>query len=117
LEGEIPKNLGQNRNLDILDLSNNKLFGEIPKAVFSSNKLSNLSLGSNSLGKLIPKELTKLRYLKVLNLFGNKFDTIEDGNFPNKYSYFNLGANYLSKEELQKLDVEAGHLYLSDQFV
>ena len=71
LTGQIPPELGNLANLEILDLSDNKLSGEIPPQLGDLSNLELLNFGNNELsGKMTP-ELGNLSNLEYLDLTGN----------------------------------------------
>ena len=72
LSGEIPSELGNLANLEILDLGGNELSGEIPPELGKLESLEVLDLNGNELSGEIPPELGKLESLEVLHLGGNE---------------------------------------------
>ncbi len=74
LNGILPPELENLRNLEILELfENERLSGQIPPGLGNLPKLQNLTLGNNSHSGLIPSELGNLNLLTDLRLFGNSF--------------------------------------------
>ncbi len=97
LSGQIPEDIGQLTNLEILNLSDNNISGELPVSLNNLVKLKSLNLSHNQfsgnpvkifnkMGNLIsldlsyndfngriPKGLGKLGKLKILNLSNNNF--------------------------------------------
>lgn len=71
LTGAIQSQIGQLKNLKILNASNNKMTG-VPAEVGQLSKLEVLDLSSNQLTGL-PNELGNLQNLKTLNLSGNNY--------------------------------------------
>ncbi len=72
LSGEIPPQLGDLSNLELLLLDNNQLTGEIPPELGSLTRLRELFLGGNRLSGEIPAALGRLRLLQVLGLSLNQ---------------------------------------------
>ena len=72
LTGEIPAELGDLTNLEVLSLSGNQLTGEIPAELGSLTNVEVLWLASNQLTGEIPAELGDLTNLEVLLLFDNQ---------------------------------------------
>nr|CAD1824234.1 unnamed protein product [Ananas comosus var. bracteatus] len=71
--GNIPKTLGNLRNLQQLDLSYNKLSGMIPEEVMAISSLSEgLVLSHNLLVGRIPSEVGNLKNLEMLDVKENK---------------------------------------------
>jgi hypothetical protein len=84
LTGEIPPELGELSNLELLSLEHNQLTGPIPPELGSASKLIELDLGSNKLEGEIPKELGKLHSLEILYLNKNNLTlTIANKNLEN----------------------------------
>ena len=72
LTGEIPPELGDLSNLEVLELSENGLTGEIPSELGDLSYLVHLSLWGNQLMGEIPPELGNLSNLDVLDLSDNQ---------------------------------------------
>ena len=71
LNGKIPVELGELRNLVALRLNGNRLTGSIPPELGKLNKLTMLSLEENDLTGSIPPELGNLNKLTMLSLEKN----------------------------------------------
>ena len=71
LRGEIPPELGQLSNLEVLSLYGNQLSGAIPAELGQLSNLEVLFLNDNQLSGAIPAELGQLSDLEVLELFSN----------------------------------------------
>ncbi|MFH1051569.1 MAG: Omp28-related outer membrane protein [bacterium] len=84
LSGGIPKEIGNLANLEYIYLSFNKLTGEIPKELGNLVNLKGLYFYSNQLSGEIPKEIGKLSNLIALELPFNRLS----GNIP--LELFNL---------------------------
>ena len=74
LSGEIPLELGNLTNLQVLNLGVNDLSGEIPPELGNLTNLQVLNLGVNDLSGEIPPELGNLANLTVLNLSENELN-------------------------------------------
>ena len=72
LNGEIPVELGDLTNLQILYLAQNMLSGAIPAALGDLTNLRQLYLNQNMLSGEIPAELGDLASLQILYLWGNE---------------------------------------------
>ena len=72
LSGEIPPELDNLANLELLDLRWNQLSGEIPPELGSLADLEWLDLSKNRLSREIPPELGDLARLRALYLYGNQ---------------------------------------------
>jgi len=72
LEGEVPANLGNLKNLETLVLSRNKLT-DVHEYVGNLPKLTTLDLSNNKLSGKIPPWIKNLRKLKKLDLSNNQF--------------------------------------------
>ena len=72
LNGAIPPELGDLRNLTRLNLGGHDLTGPIPAALGNLTNLRNLDLGGNGLTGTIPAELGNLAGLRWLSLRGNR---------------------------------------------
>lgn len=71
LSGALPSQIGNLRNLKILNASNNKMTG-VPAEIGQLANLEVLDLSNNQLTGL-PNELANLKNLKTLNLSGNQY--------------------------------------------
>ena len=100
LSGEIPAELGNLSNLQILSFSRNTLSGEIPAELGDLANLQILSLSANGLSGEIPPELGDLANLEWLYLHRNKLNgeiPAELGDLANLQE-LNLADNELSGE-------------------
>ncbi|KAL2501012.1 putative LRR receptor-like serine/threonine-protein kinase [Forsythia ovata] len=86
LDGEIPSNISECSQLQLLSLSVNKFRGSIPSEIGSIRTLQILYLGSNDLSGAIPRELGNLENLGRLGM-GENFLT---GSIP--ASIFNISS-------------------------
>lgn len=77
LSGAIQSQIGQLKNLKVLNASNNQMTG-VPAEVGQLLKLEVLNLSNNQLTGL-PNELGNLQNLKTLNLSGNNY-SVQDLN-------------------------------------
>ncbi|KAL3752618.1 hypothetical protein ACJRO7_000081 [Eucalyptus globulus] len=73
ISGEIPKEIGNLSNLEVLDLGDIMLSGAIPSNLGNLQNLAELSLAQNNLGGTIPSFLGNLTKLFLLYLRGNNF--------------------------------------------
>ncbi|MEE8478391.1 MAG: FlgD immunoglobulin-like domain containing protein [Candidatus Neomarinimicrobiota bacterium] len=73
ISGELPVSLKNSVKLKSLDLSHNQIGGNLENIFFSVDNLNSLDLSYNNIGGSIPKNLGKLIKLKVLNFSNNKF--------------------------------------------
>ncbi|KAH9669705.1 Somatic embryogenesis receptor kinase 1 [Citrus sinensis] len=71
LSGELAPELGQLKNLELLELYGNNLRGHIPSALGNLTKLKSLDLYSNLFNGTIPDTLANLKQLKYLRLNNN----------------------------------------------
>ncbi|KAL9462125.1 hypothetical protein AB3S75_000178 [Citrus x aurantiifolia] len=71
LSGELAPELGQLKNLELLELYGNNLSGRIPSALGNLTKLKSLDLYSNLFNGTIPDTLANLKQLKYLRLNNN----------------------------------------------
>ena len=118
LSGEIPPELGNLANLQILSFSRNGLSGEIPAALGNLANLQTLSLSANTLTGEIPVELGDLANLERLDLLQNALS----GEIPAELGGLaNLELLYLHRNELSgSIPAELGdlanlrYLYLND---
>ncbi|KAF7045858.1 hypothetical protein CFC21_054921 [Triticum aestivum] len=73
LSGEIPATIGECRLLQILYLQSNSLSGSIPSTLNQLMGLETLDMSSNNLSGQIPKFLGNISMLQYLNLSLNRF--------------------------------------------
>ena len=108
LTGKIPAWLGKLTDLTILDLDRNQLTGEIPEELGSLTNLQRLNLSENQLTEPIPSDLANLTNLERLNLGGNQLT----GEIPGKLGNLaNLGSLYLYDNQLTgEIPAELGNL-------
>ena len=100
LSGEIPAELGNLANLELLELEGNRLTGEIPAELGNLANLRYLDLWQNQLSGEIPAELGNLANLRGLLLGRNQLSgeiPAELGNLTNLEALF-LEDNRLSGE-------------------
>ncbi|XP_050257105.1 probable LRR receptor-like serine/threonine-protein kinase At3g47570 [Quercus robur] len=76
--GVLPTEVGNFKNLEILDISENMLFGKIPTSLGSCVKLEILYMGRNFFQGVIPSSLESLKGLEILDLSSNNLS----GNIP-----------------------------------
>ena len=118
LSGEIPAELANLTNLQVLSLSTNTLSGEIPAELGNLANLQSLSLSANELSGEIPEELANLANLRRLDLLQNGLSgeiPAELGNLANLQLLY-LHSNELSGEIPAELGDLANlqYLYLSE---
>ena len=108
LSGEIPAELGNLTNLQGLSLSANTLSGEIPAELGNLTNLERLDLLQNTLSGKIPAELGNLTNLQLLYLHSNELS----GEIPAELGNLtNLQSLYLSENELSgEIPAELGNL-------
>ena len=98
LRGELPGDLANLTELEILFLGNNDLTGAIPPELGGLTNLQHLGLSSNALAGAIPSELGTLTNLQYLGLGGNRLT----GPIPpwlsdlTKLRFLRLGPNDLT---------------------
>ena len=73
LEGEIPEEIKQLANLQVLDLSKNSFSGSLPNGLFCLVKLTSLQLFGNCLEGPIGADIGNLVQLETLHLGSNQF--------------------------------------------
>ncbi|XP_030540086.2 probable LRR receptor-like serine/threonine-protein kinase At3g47570 [Rhodamnia argentea] len=71
LSGVVPSNLGNLRNLTVLRLNDNHLGGTLPPSLGDLTQLNELSLAGNNFQDQIPSELSNCKFLNLLNLSSN----------------------------------------------
>ena len=98
LTGSIPPEIGQLQDIRNLSFSNNQLTGDIPNEIGLLSHMSWLSLSNNRLTGSIPPEIRQLQDIMSLNLGNNQLT----GDIPNEFgllphlSWLNLGNNRLT---------------------
>ena len=100
LSGEIPPEIGQLTNLEVLYLNGNEHTGEIPSWIGNLTNLTHLNLSYNELTGEIPPEIGNLTNLIVLDLYYNELTgeiPPEIGNLTN-LTTLNLNSNELTGE-------------------
>ena len=63
--GEIPLGIGELKNLEVLQLSENNLEGDLPKECVKPEKMRMLDVGNNRLKGLIPEEILNWEYRNI----------------------------------------------------
>ncbi|RCV04881.1 hypothetical protein SETIT_1G037000v2 [Setaria italica] len=71
LSGSLPSDVGNLKNLRLLDLSDNRFSGEIPSSLGECHSLQHLNTSGNFIQGKIPPSLQQLRGLQVLDLSHN----------------------------------------------
>ncbi|KAK1548988.1 hypothetical protein Q3G72_008920 [Acer saccharum] len=108
LQGSIPSEICNLRNLGDLYLSDNKFFGSIPACLGDITSVRVLHLNSNNLTSTIPSSLWNLKDIVDLNLSNNSFVghlPLDIGNL-RAVTYIDLAWNKLSGE----IPSSIGHL-------
>ncbi|PIA29330.1 hypothetical protein AQUCO_06100091v1 [Aquilegia coerulea] len=97
ISGEIPSNLGRCLSLVQLYLQGNILNGSIPSSFNSLKVVQKIDLSRNKLSGKIPKDLEDLTFLKYLNLSYNDFEDEVPikGVFQNASSFSLVGNDRL----------------------
>ncbi|KAF7851022.1 hypothetical protein BT93_L4709 [Corymbia citriodora subsp. variegata] len=90
LSGVLPSNLGNLRNLSLVHLNDNYLEGTIPSSLGNLTKLTLLFLGGNNFQDQIPSELSNCQFLNVLNLSSNNLSGTISPNIMSITSLANL---------------------------
>ena len=105
LTGEIPSEIGNLTNLQVLNLSSNNLSGEIPPEIGNLTNLTHLYLNENQLTGEIPSEIGNLTNLERLWLSDNQLTgeiPSEIGNLMN-LTWLTLKINQLTGEIPQEV--------------
>ncbi|KAG8365053.1 hypothetical protein BUALT_Bualt18G0063000 [Buddleja alternifolia] len=84
--GQIPSNISECSQLQVLSLSENYFSGHIPGDIGKLTSLQILYLGTNNLTGLLPREIGKLYQLEALSLRSNSFT----GSIP--LEFFNIST-------------------------
>lgn len=69
--GELPPNIGDFKNLQVLTLARNNLSGKIPASLGALKKLKVLDLSHNKFKGCVPKQLGLLKFANEINLENN----------------------------------------------
>ncbi|KAG5520366.1 hypothetical protein RHGRI_033068 [Rhododendron griersonianum] len=97
-EGEIPRSLGNLKNLTWLFLAGSNLIGEIPESIFELSALGTLDISTNNISGNFPKSIYKLRNLWKIELFQNNLT----GELPVEVADLSL---------LQEIDISANQMF------
>ncbi|KAE8801912.1 putative receptor-like protein kinase [Hordeum vulgare] len=71
LSGTLPSEIGNLKNLGVLDFASNNISGEIPASIGECQSLQHLNISGNSLQGKIPSSMEQLKGLLVLDLSSN----------------------------------------------
>ena len=69
----LPKEIGDLKELRVIDLSSNCFTGKLPREIYWLTKLEVLKLDKNQLTGILSSKVENLKKLEVLNLSRNKF--------------------------------------------
>ncbi|CBI31012.3 unnamed protein product, partial [Vitis vinifera] len=97
--------LGKCKELQQLNLFNNKLVGSIPEAICNLSKLEELYLGNNQLTGEIPNKMSHLHNLKVLSFPMNNLTGSIPATIFNISSLLNISLSYNSLSESLPMDM------------
>ncbi len=108
MSGELPEEIGNLENLELLNLRYNKLSGEVPEELGNLASLKQLLIDNNNLTGEIPSTLGNLTNLKWLYLQRNQLR----GKIPSDLgNLMNLGTLRLDSNELTgEIPIELGNL-------
>ncbi|KAK9707173.1 hypothetical protein RND81_07G177500 [Saponaria officinalis] len=98
--GDIPKEIWDLQDLEVIDLEGNLLSGNLPVEFNGLRKLRVLNLGLNRIGGEIPSSLSRAVGLEMMNLGGNELEGLIPefvGNFPKLWGLY-LSLNRLKGE-------------------
>ena len=90
LHGMIPKSYGHLKELQILDLSGNHLEGSIPETIFEIESIENLLLANNKLSSTLPNSIGEQPHIIEMKLNGNNLS----GTLPYNIGNFSLLATF-----------------------
>ncbi|KAK9706737.1 hypothetical protein RND81_07G148600 [Saponaria officinalis] len=98
--GELPRKLGENAPVNLIDVSNNLLTGSLPPNLCAKGKLSQLLMINNSFSGEIPTSLEKCATLTRVRLNNNNFSGEVPANFWGlpRVTLLELSDNSLSGE-------------------
>ncbi|XP_048129453.1 probable LRR receptor-like serine/threonine-protein kinase At3g47570 [Rhodamnia argentea] len=98
ISGEIPREIGNLVNLQVLQMQDNLLSGPIPSDLGNTSNLVILILSGNNLSGVIPSPLQNLQSLLYLYLYNNNFEGPIPSNLSEHQSltYLGLSNNNLS---------------------
>jgi len=101
LSGQIPPELGNLENLQVLSLDSNQLSGPIPPEIWSLRNLKDLYLNNNNLRGTISEEITNLR-LSKLDLSENDLRGEIPSGIGNmrQLTILHLGGNNFTSEDV-----------------
>jgi len=97
LAGEIPEQIGDLKELEKLDLSNNSIEGKLPAGFYLLNKLNFIYLYLNKINDTISSDIGNLKNLEVLDISTNQLY----GNIPSEIGLLtNLKLLWLAQNNL-----------------
>ncbi|MDE5120130.1 MAG: putative Ig domain-containing protein, partial [Trichodesmium sp. St19_bin1] len=119
LTGEIPEELGNLSNLDLLNLEQNQLTGNIPEELSNLSNLRILWLSENQLTGEIPEQLGNLSNLQVLDLYDNQLIGKIPDSINNLSAYKRLGDPPYLKTDIPDQNTTTNSVFnlnISDNF-
>ncbi|KAL6197106.1 hypothetical protein ACLB2K_032718 [Fragaria x ananassa] len=90
-------------NLQVLDLSQNRLSGYFPDQFGSLNGLKVLNIGRNNFSGSLPTSMSDMSTLSSLDISQNHFTGPLPNNLPNSLEFFNASYNDLSGDVPENL--------------
>ncbi|XP_050367983.1 LRR receptor-like serine/threonine-protein kinase GHR1 [Argentina anserina] len=90
-------------NLQVLDLSQNRLSGYFPDQFESLNGLKVLNIGRNNFSGSLPTSISDMSALSTLDISQNHFTGPLPNNLPNSLVFFNASYNDLSGDVPENL--------------